>query len=120
MAVQTLIQKWGQRRTTMIVTTQITLRRGRLARIKNHQYTRASWNFVTWTPQRCRWDPESPPEIQPWPESSIRIREFHLLRVFTASRIPLTVQKLCSTYFQMSLSYKGLLGGEVEQELMAP
>jgi len=36
---------------------------GRLARIKNHQYTRASWNFVTWTPKRCRWDPESPPKF---------------------------------------------------------
>jgi hypothetical protein len=36
---------------------------GRLARIKNHQYTRASWNFVAWTPKRCRWDPDSPPKF---------------------------------------------------------
>jgi hypothetical protein len=37
--------------------------KGRLARIKDHQYARACWNIVTWTPKRCRWDPESPPQF---------------------------------------------------------
>lgn len=35
--------------------------KGRLAKIKNHKYFKACWELVTWTPKRCRWDPESPP-----------------------------------------------------------
>jgi hypothetical protein len=37
--------------------------KGRLAKIKDHKYARACWGFVTWTPERCRWDPESPPKF---------------------------------------------------------
>jgi hypothetical protein len=37
--------------------------RNRLAKIKDHQYARACWEFVTWTPKRCRWHPESPPKF---------------------------------------------------------
>jgi hypothetical protein len=37
--------------------------KGRFAKFKDHQYARACWNLVTWTPKRCRWDPESPPQF---------------------------------------------------------
>jgi hypothetical protein len=38
-------------------------KKGRLAKIKEHRYTRACWSLATWTPKRCRWDPESPPKF---------------------------------------------------------
>jgi hypothetical protein len=37
--------------------------KGRLAKIKDHKYVRACWGFMTWTPERCRWNPESPPKF---------------------------------------------------------
>jgi hypothetical protein len=37
--------------------------KGRCAKIRDHQYARACWNFVTWTPKRCRWDPQSPSQF---------------------------------------------------------
>jgi hypothetical protein len=37
--------------------------KGRFAKIRDHQYARACWNLVTWTPKRCRWDPQSPPQF---------------------------------------------------------
>jgi hypothetical protein len=37
--------------------------KGPLSKIANHHYIRACWDFMTWTPTRCRWDPESPPKF---------------------------------------------------------
>ena len=37
--------------------------KGPFAKIKDNHYARACWNFVTWTPRKCRWDPESPPQF---------------------------------------------------------
>ena len=34
-----------------------------LAKLRNHKYAKACWDFVTWTPRRCRWDPEAPPKF---------------------------------------------------------
>jgi hypothetical protein len=100
--------------------TRISDGEGCLARITNHPYTRASWNLMTWTPKRCRWDPGSPPKFSLGLNLLFGFVSFHLLRVFTVYRIPSRVQKLRSAYFQMALSDKSILGGEVDQDLMAP
>ncbi|KAK6586359.1 hypothetical protein PZA11_001416 [Diplocarpon coronariae] len=34
---------------------------GSFARLRVNRSVRKIWNVVSWTPQRCRWDPESPP-----------------------------------------------------------
>jgi hypothetical protein len=35
----------------------------RFARLRSHGFARTVWKFVTWTPKRCRWDPEDPPKF---------------------------------------------------------
>lgn len=35
----------------------------KFARIRDNGYARSFWRIVTWTPKRCRWDPESPPQF---------------------------------------------------------
>lgn len=35
----------------------------RFAQIRDNDTFRKIWNFVSWTPKRCRWDPESPPKF---------------------------------------------------------
>lgn len=35
----------------------------KFAGLRDNEYARSIWNFVTWTPKRCRWDPESPPKF---------------------------------------------------------
>ncbi|CZR60841.1 related to dityrosine transporter [Phialocephala subalpina] len=35
----------------------------KFARIRDNEYARSIWRFITWTPKRCRWDPESPPQF---------------------------------------------------------
>jgi hypothetical protein len=38
--------------------------KGRLAqRIREYEVARAFWRVISWTPKRCRWDPESPPKF---------------------------------------------------------
>ena len=37
--------------------------KGYFAQIKEHEFSKKFWNFVTWTPKRCRWDPEDPPKF---------------------------------------------------------
>jgi hypothetical protein len=38
--------------------------KGHFAKIRDYHYFRACWNFVTWTPKRCKWDPQSPPQFR--------------------------------------------------------
>jgi hypothetical protein len=38
----------------------------RFVRLRQNNFARMVWNFVTWTPKRCRWDPESPPKFSMW------------------------------------------------------
>jgi hypothetical protein len=33
------------------------------ATVRNNEFARTCWRVVTWTPKRCRWDPESPPKF---------------------------------------------------------
>ncbi|TVY26876.1 putative transporter [Lachnellula hyalina] len=33
------------------------------ARIKDQEFAKKSWKVLTWTPKRCRWDPEDPPKF---------------------------------------------------------
>ncbi|PVH87361.1 MFS multidrug transporter-like protein [Cadophora sp. DSE1049] len=35
----------------------------RFAQIRDNDTFRRIWKFVSWTPKRCRWDPESPPKF---------------------------------------------------------
>lgn len=35
----------------------------KFARIRDNEYAKSIWRFITWTPKRCRWDPESPPRF---------------------------------------------------------
>jgi hypothetical protein len=35
----------------------------RFARIRSNSFAKKLWNIVTWTPKRCRWDPEAPPKF---------------------------------------------------------
>ncbi|PBP26953.1 MFS multidrug transporter-like protein [Diplocarpon rosae] len=37
--------------------------KGGLARMRDNDSARKIWELVSWTPERCRWDPESPPEF---------------------------------------------------------
>jgi hypothetical protein len=33
------------------------------AHIRKNEFAGRVWTFVTWTPKRCRWDPEDPPKF---------------------------------------------------------
>jgi len=35
----------------------------RFAQARDNAFARRCWNFVTWTPTRCRWDPDDPPKF---------------------------------------------------------
>jgi len=35
----------------------------RFAIVRDNAFARKCWNFITWTPKRCRWDPEDPPKF---------------------------------------------------------
>ena len=35
----------------------------RFTQIRDSDTFRKIWNVVSWTPKRCRWDPESPPKF---------------------------------------------------------
>jgi hypothetical protein len=37
--------------------------KGRLKRIADHKSAQRCWEVVTWTPKRCRWNPEDPPKF---------------------------------------------------------
>lgn len=34
-----------------------------LSRLLGNAFLRKCWAFISWTPRRCRWDPESPPKF---------------------------------------------------------
>lgn len=38
----------------------------RFVRLRQNNFARKVWDVVTWTPKRCRWDPESPPKFSMW------------------------------------------------------
>jgi len=33
------------------------------ARLRENEHARTLWRVISWTPTRCRWDPESPPKF---------------------------------------------------------
>jgi len=33
------------------------------AQLRGQHFSRKCWKLVTWTPKRCRWDPEDPPKF---------------------------------------------------------
>jgi hypothetical protein len=33
------------------------------AQIRENQFAKKCWAVVTWTPKRCRWDPDDPPKF---------------------------------------------------------
>lgn len=35
----------------------------RFAQVRSNEFARKFWTFITWTPKRCRWDPENPPKF---------------------------------------------------------
>lgn len=35
----------------------------KFADLRNNASAKSIWRFITWTPKRCRWDPESPPKF---------------------------------------------------------
>lgn len=35
----------------------------KFADLRNNSSAKSIWRFITWTPKRCRWDPESPPKF---------------------------------------------------------
>jgi hypothetical protein len=35
----------------------------RFSRMLDNEYFRTCWRIISWTPKRCRWDPESPPKF---------------------------------------------------------
>ncbi|KAG4440001.1 hypothetical protein IFR05_004515 [Cadophora sp. M221] len=35
----------------------------RFARVRDNDVAKRIWRIVSWTPKRCRWDPESPPKF---------------------------------------------------------
>ncbi|TVY46297.1 putative transporter [Lachnellula occidentalis] len=37
--------------------------KNQFARIKDHEFAKKCWKLVSWTPKRCRWDPEDPPKF---------------------------------------------------------
>ena len=37
--------------------------KGYFAQIKDHEFANKCWKLATWTPKRCRWDPEDPPKF---------------------------------------------------------
>ncbi|RDL41897.1 uncharacterized protein BP5553_01876 [Venustampulla echinocandica] len=36
------------------------------SRIRTYQLPETLWRWITWTPKRCRWDPDTPPEFSMW------------------------------------------------------
>ena len=43
--------------------TTSSVEKGYFAQIKDHEFAKKCWKLVTWTPKRCRWDPEDPPKF---------------------------------------------------------
>lgn len=43
--------------------TTSTDKNGYITQIKEHEYSKKIWKFVSWTPKRCRWDPDDPPKF---------------------------------------------------------
>ena len=37
--------------------------KAQLKRIVDHKFAQSCWDAVTWTPRRCRWNPEDPPKF---------------------------------------------------------
>lgn len=37
--------------------------KGRLAQLLDNEVSRKVWAIISWTPKRCRWDPEDPPKF---------------------------------------------------------
>jgi hypothetical protein len=37
--------------------------KGRFAKLRKNGFVRKCWRLATWTPNRCRWDPEDPPQF---------------------------------------------------------
>ena len=35
----------------------------RFAQVRDSELARKCWTIVTWTPRRCRWDPDNPPKF---------------------------------------------------------
>jgi hypothetical protein len=35
----------------------------RLGKLRNNSFLCRCWDIVSWTPPRCRWDPENPPKF---------------------------------------------------------
>lgn len=35
----------------------------KFAKLRDNNFLRKCWNIVSWTPKRCRWNPEDPPEF---------------------------------------------------------
>ena len=45
------------------MSTRSTGEKGKIARLREHEVAIGFWKIVSWTPKRCRWDPESPPKF---------------------------------------------------------
>jgi hypothetical protein len=45
------------------LTTTSTTSDTRLGKLRNNSFLRRCWDIVSWTPLRCRWDPENPPKF---------------------------------------------------------
>lgn len=35
----------------------------RFSQLRNNEFARRCWEVLTWTPKRCRWDPDDPPKF---------------------------------------------------------
>jgi hypothetical protein len=35
----------------------------RFAKVRENVFARTCWKLVTWTPKRCRWNPDDPPKF---------------------------------------------------------
>lgn len=35
----------------------------RFARLRDNEHAKTAWRIISWTPKRCRWDPNEPPHF---------------------------------------------------------
>lgn len=35
----------------------------RFSQVRDNAFARRCWEIITWTPKRCRWDPDNPPKF---------------------------------------------------------
>jgi hypothetical protein len=40
-----------------------TISEKRFDKIRNNRFLQICWDIMSWTPPRCRWDPEHPPKF---------------------------------------------------------